>query len=61
MLYLAYGVISLTGVATLVLRAELLPLVLVPPILHPLLSYFASPQPYLSSWGLQSHRNFYDH
>ena len=61
MLYLAYGIVSLTEAGMLAFRAKLVPLVLAPPLLHPLLSYFASPQHYLTSWGLQSYRNFYDY
>jgi len=61
MLYLAYGIVSLTEAGMLAFRALLVPLVLAPPLLHPLLSYFASPQHYLTSWGLQSYRNFYDY
>ena len=61
MLYLAYGILSLTEAGTIEFRSKLLPTVLALPFLHPLLSYFASPQSYLSSWGVQSFSPFYDH
>ena len=61
MLYLAYGILSLTEAGSIEFRSKLLPTVLALPLLHPLLAYFASPQPYFSSWGVESYRHFYDH
>ena len=61
MLYLAYGIISLTEVGSVALRATVIVVVVTPPLLLPLLSFFASPKPYLSAWGLESYRYFYEY
>ena len=61
MLYLAFGILSLTEAGTIEFRSQLLPTVLSLPLLHPLLSYFASPQPYLASWGVHSYQSLHNH
>lgn len=61
MLTFAFGIISLTNASTIVFRAKLLPLVLAPPIIHPILSYFASPQTYLIALGMDSYQKFYQY
>ncbi len=59
--WMAYGILSLTDAGSVSLRAKLLPVIFAPPLLHPVLSFFASPQAYLSAWGLESYRHFYEH
>ena len=61
MIYLAFGILSLTEAGTIQFRSLLLPTILAPPVLHPVLTYFASPQPHLSAWVITSYHNFYDH
>ena len=57
----AYGIISLTNISSIELSAKFLPLILAPPILHPLISYFASPHTYLIAYGMDSYLHFYNH
>ena len=54
MTYAAFGILSLTDAGTISFRAALLPTVLAL-FLHPIITLFASPQPYLSSWGIPSY------
>lgn len=61
MVALAYGIISLTNASSIEFTAKLIPLVLAPPILHPIISYFASPKTYLIAYGMDSYHDFYDH
>jgi hypothetical protein len=60
MTYAAFGILSLTDAGTISFRAALLPTVLAL-FLHPIITLFASPQPYLSSWGIPSYHEFYEH
>ena len=61
MLIFAFGIVSLTNAGSIEFRAKLLPLVLAPPIIHPLVSYFASPQTYLIALGVDSYQHFYQY
>ena len=61
MAYTAFGILSLTEAGTIEFRSKLLPTVLALPFLHLFITYFASPQPYLSAWGAPSYQNLYEH
>ena len=57
----ASGILALTDWGEIQLRAAFIPLVLIPPILNPFLTQFASPLPYFQSWRIDNYRMFYDY
>ena len=61
LILLSCGILSLTGWADVKTRSYFIPLVLLPPLVHPLLNHFASPQLVFRSWGVKDFDDTFDY
>lgn len=58
---LSCGILSLTEWSDVKTRSYFLPLVLLPPLIHPLLNHFAAPLPVFQCWGVKEYSDLFEY